>query len=197
MKYELLFSNFERHGVKLNDKETGLLLPKLFYRKVKKKQLVSAAGEICNFNGFVLKGCLKAYSIDEYGAEHITYFAIEDWWISDIYSFISQTPSQLNIEALEDSELVYFTFKSREEALEEVPKLEKYFRILFEKSLVANHQRLLNTLSLSAAEKYSEFVKKHKKLSERVPQVQIASYLGITPEHLSKIRHELLKKSYL
>lgn len=194
MKYELLFDNIKRHGVVLTDKEIELVLSKLDYRKVKKKQIISYAGDICAFYGFVLKGCLRIYSIDAYGGEHITYFAMEDWWISDIASFISQTPSQVNIETIEEVEMVYFTKKNRDAILEEVPKLEKYFRILFEKSIISNHQRVLNTLSLSASEKYQEFLKKYKKLAERLPQIQIASFLGISPEHLSKIRSELVRK---
>ena len=193
MQYDLLFSNFKRHGVILNEAECEVVLSKLKYRKIKKKQLICHAGEICQFYGFVLSGSTRMYSIDEYGAEHITYFAMEDWWIADIASFISQVPSLLNIETIEETEMVYFTKESREEVLSEVPKLEKYFRILFEKSLVANHQRLLNTLSLSAAEKYVEFVKKYENLIGRIPQVQIASFLGISPEHLSKIRSELIR----
>ncbi len=194
MNYELLFDNIKRHGVFLNNEEVELVTSKLHYRKIKRKQLICSAGEVCQFYGFVLSGCLRSYSIDEYGAEHITYFAMEDWWISDIASFISQTPSHLNIETIEETELIYFTKESREQVLEEAPKLEKYFRILFEKSLVANHQRLLTTLSLPAAEKYLEFIKKYKKLSERIPQTHIASFLGISPEHLSKIRSELVRR---
>jgi CRP-like cAMP-binding protein len=142
----------------------------------------------------VNKGCLRCYSVDSSGKEHVVQFAIEEWWISDLYSFFTNEPSTFNIDALEDSELLLLEQNSYERLLQEIPAFERLFRKLFENRLIANERRINATLSDSAEERYLSFLKNYPSIAQRVPLTQIASYLGITPESLSRIRAELAKK---
>jgi CRP-like cAMP-binding protein len=136
---------------------------------------------------------MRCYSVDKKGDEHVIQFAIEDWWISDLTSYISGQPSLHNIDALEDSELLLIDTTVREKLLSEVPKLERFFRLLLERGLIAASQRLACTLEVSAEERYLQFMKAFPALVQRIPQNQIASYLGIAPESLSRIRKHLSK----
>ncbi len=151
-------------------------------------------GEVCRHSIFVTSGCLKGFTVDKQGIEHILNFAPRDWWIGDMYSLISQKPGVLNIEAIADTEVFMLGRDSQQLLYEKVPKFERFFRIIIENSLVANQQRLINNLSLSAEERYLEFIRKYPSILENTPQHSIASYLGITPEFLSKIRARLAKK---
>lgn len=134
---------------------------------------------------------MRAYTIDDKGAEHILMLASEDWWISDLFSFLSVTPSAMHIDALEDSEIISIEKPDLEKLYIEIPKLERLMRILFQKAFVAQQQRILASISQSAEERYTSFIKKYPSLEQRIPQTQIASYLGITPETLSRVRKQL------
>ena len=160
-------------------------------RKLKKKQFLLNEGEVCRYIGFVNSGCMREYTIDSRGNEHIIQFAIEDWWVSDLNSFLSGEPAEYNIDALQDSEILLLEKSARDKLLDECPKMERFFRILIESNHVANHRRITDSLSTSAEEKYLKFIKTYPKLFELVSQNQIASYLGITPQSLSRIRKEL------
>jgi CRP-like cAMP-binding protein len=160
-------------------------------RKLRKKQFLLNEGEVCRYIGFVNSGCLREYTIDNKGNEHIIQFAIEDWWVSDLNSFLSGEPAEYNIDALQDSEILLLEKSARDKLLDECPKMERFFRILIESNHVANHRRITDSLSTSAEEKYLKFIKTYPKLFELVSQNQIASYLGITPQSLSRIRKEL------
>ena len=160
-------------------------------RKLKKKQFLLNEGEVCRYIGFVNSGCMREYTIDSKGNEHIIQFAIEDWWVSDLNSFLSGEPAEYNIDALQDSEILLLEKSARDKLLDECPKMERFFRILIESNHVANHRRITDSLSTSAEEKYLKFIKTYPKLFELVSQNQIASYLGITPQSLSRIRKEL------
>ncbi len=151
-------------------------------------------GEVCKHISFVNSGCLRQYTIDNKGVEHIIQFAIEDWWVSDLHSFLSGKPATDNIDALEDSEVLLLEKSARDELLNSCPKMEKFFRILIEANHVATNQRISDSLSTSAEERYLNFIKTYPKIFEQVPQNQIASYLGITPQSLSRIRKELVPK---
>ena len=137
---------------------------------------------------------MREYTIDNRGTEHIIQFAIEDWWISDPYSFISGLPAIYNIDALQDSDVLLLEKSARDKLLDACPKMERFFRLLIEANHVASHQRISDSLSASAEERYLKFIKTYPKLFEQVPQNQIASYLGITPQSLSRIRKELSQK---
>lgn len=149
---------------------------------------------MCRHLAFVNGGCLREYTVDQKGDEHIIQFAIEDWWISDLNSFLSGMPTTHNIDALQDSDVLLLGTAARERLLESVPKIERFFRLLLEANYVATHKRINETLSASAEERYLAFLKTYPNLVEQVPQNHIASYLGITPQSLSRIRKELSSK---
>jgi len=161
---------------------------------LKKKTLLLRQGEICRFEAYIVKGCIKKYYIDENGDQVVLQFAVEDWWISDIGSFYEQRPSNLFIEALEDTELLTIDFESKEKLFREIPSLERVFRIMMQRAYSVLESRFYATVSHSAESRYLEFVSKYPSLLQRVPQQQIASYLGITPESLSRIKTQLLRK---
>ena len=151
-------------------------------------------GEICRYSSFVVQGCLRGYSVDENGFEHVLNFAPQNWWIADMYSLITQKPGVLNIEALEDTEILTLSKISQEELYVKVPVFERFFRIITENSLVSYQQRLLDNLSLTAEERYNNFCRRYPTLISCVPSKQIASYIGVTPEFFSKMKHKMLMK---
>lgn len=160
-------------------------------KKLRRKQYLLQQDDVCKYTAFVEKGVLRSYAIDDKGSEHIVQFALEGWWVSDIYSFLTSEPSIFNIDALEDSELLLLTKKTNEDMLQRIPKMERYFRILSQNSLVALQRRLIGSLSKSAEEKYTNLVETYPNIIQRVPQHMIASYLGVTPETLSRIRKQM------
>jgi CRP-like cAMP-binding protein len=167
-----------------------LFLPK----KLRKKHYLLQEGDVCKYTSFVENGLLRSYTIDEKGNEHILQFAEEGWWIADLYSFLTGEPSLFHMEALEDTELLLITRPSWELLLEKIPSFERYFRILIQNNLIATQRRLMGTLSETAEEKYIKFMKTYPDCMQRVPQHMIASYLGITPETLSRIRKQMVRK---
>jgi CRP-like cAMP-binding protein len=147
--------------------------------------------DISRYTAFVEKGALKSYTVDEKGNEHILQFALEGWWASDMYSFITSEPASYNIDALEDCELLLLSQQSSEAMMQKLPKMERYFRLLGQNAIVAMQRRMIGSLSQSAEEKYSKLVLTYPNIVQRVPQHMIASYLGITPETVSRIRKNL------
>jgi len=191
--YHLLRTHIEKR-VHISDEEFEVISKFFIPKKLRKKQFLLHEGEVCKNIGFVNSGCLREYTIDNKGSEHIIQFAIEDWWISDPNSFLSGLPSTYNIDALEDSEVLLLEKSAREKLLNSCPKMERFFRILIEANFVSTQRRITDSLSTSAEERYLKFIKTYPKLIEQVPQNHIASYLGITPQSLSRIRKELTQK---
>ncbi len=189
----LLRSHIEQR-VPLTDEEFLISSKYFIPKKLKKHQFMLNEGDICRFVAFVNSGCLRQYKIDNKGTEHVIQFAIEDWWISDLHSFLTDLPADSNIDALQDSEILMLDKSAREDLLYNCPKMERFFRLLIEANHVASNQRIADTLSASAEERYLKFIKTYPKLFEQIPQNQIASYLGITPQSLSRIRKELAQK---
>lgn len=189
---DLILSNVAKH-ISLNEKEKLFFLSILEPKALKKKTLFLEAGMICKSSAFVLDGAVKSYTVDADGKEHILSFATKEWWISDLYSLISKKPAILNIEAIADSAVIILTRENQQVLFEKIPKFERFFRILVENSLVANQQRLIDNLSSTAEERYLRFIRKYPTIPSCVPQHNIASYLGMTPEFLSKIRARLAK----
>jgi len=189
---DLIWKNVSRH-IELTDVESKLFLSLLSVRKLRKRQYLLEAGEICHTENFVTSGLLRAYTIDDRGSEHILMFAMEDWWIADLFSFLTGQPSSMNIEALEDSEVISIEKAGLESLYKQVPKFERFMRILFQNAFVAQQQRILSSISQTTEERYSTFLKKYPTLEQRVPQTQIASYLGMKPETLSRIRKQWSK----
>lgn len=190
MNEEAILKNITRH-INLTKEEKEYFLGLLHTKKFAKGEIVLNYGEICTQQYFVVSGCLRNYSIDEYGKEHIMMFAQPDWWTSDLYSYVSQTPSESIIDALLDTEVITIYKVDMEKVFERVPKFERFFRILFQNSIVNNNKRLNSSMSIPAEERYQAFIKKYPLLYQQVPLKYIASYLGISPEFLSKIRNKL------
>ncbi|MCO6460846.1 MAG: Crp/Fnr family transcriptional regulator [Saprospiraceae bacterium] len=192
MKYKLLLENF-RKNVQLNEDEETLFESLVEERKVRRKHILLQEGQHNHHLYFVISGCLRAYSIDKNGFHHILQFAPADWWITDMYSYVTGEPSSLNIDALEETTFLSITKENQELAYREIPKLERHFRILMEKNLVTNRKRIIDRLSLTAMERFKTFCHTYPDLINKIPQKQVASYIGITPEFLSKVRSEYLK----
>jgi CRP-like cAMP-binding protein len=166
----------------------------LEYRKVPKKTIMLHEGEMCNFEAFVVKGCVRKYYIDPNGFEVILQFAIEEAWVSDIsFSIYEDKPSRIFIETMEECEFLVFTPETKEALFEKAPKFERAFRILLQRHLSATQNRLFNTISMTAMDKYLEFLELYPTLPQRVAQHYIASYLGISAEFLSKTRAKIAK----
>ena len=166
----------------------------LEYRKVPKKTTMLHEGEMCNFEAFVVKGCVRKYYIDPNGFEVILQFAIENAWVSDIsFSIYEDKPSKIFIETMEDCEFLVFSPETKEELFERAPRFERAFRILLQRHLAVTQNRLFNTISKTAMDKYLEFLEQYPTLSQRVAQHYIASYLGISAEFLSKVRAKIAK----
>lgn len=189
----LILQNIAKHIV-LNPEEESLFLSQLETHRFKAKTILLREGQICKYSYFTNSGILRSFNINENIVEHTLTFACEGWWIGDMYSLISQKPGNLFIEVLEDAEIIMLSKESQEFLYAEIPKLERYFRILTENSLVANQERLMDNLSLPAEERFEKFCTKYPALIQKVPQKHIASYLGVTPEFFSKMKARLLKK---
>ena len=162
-------------------------------RKLEKKTWFLREGEICEWEAYVVRGCLRKYGMDDDGNEIILQFAIEDWWVGDIASFSQQSPSQVYIQALEDSELLCIHHDDKEALFARVPGFERMFRLMMQRSYMVLQDRFVATLAKPADERYLDFLEKYPGIAGRVPQHYIASYLGITPEFLSRVRARLAK----
>lgn len=187
---QLFIGNIEKYFI-LSEEEKEIILGLTQIQKLQKKHFLLKEGDICKSSAFVLSGCLRSYFVDSNGFEHILQFAIEDWWITDMMSITTQTAANLNIDAIADSELLILTRENQLEMFDKCPKMEKYFRIITEKGMANIQTRLLENMSLPAIERYKNLRKKYPIIIEKLPQKQIASFLGITPEFLSKIRHQI------
>ncbi len=160
-------------------------------KKIRKKQFLLHQGDICSQLAFVEKGTLFSYSTTEKGATNVVQFAFEGWWMADLYSFFTREPSKLTIEALEHCELLILRNDNFQPLLDEVPAMESYFRILYQNAYVALQRRIEATIGLSAEERYKRLLDEDAHLLLRVPQHLIASFLGVTPETLSRIRKQI------
>ncbi len=193
MDHSLIIQSLSRH-IRLTKKEEEYFISLIHEKKLKKKQFLVHENEFNKFTAFVTKGCLRSYSIDRNGFEHIIQFAPPGWWMADIASVISNQPGKLNIDALEDSDMFLLYREDQLKLFEKIPKFERFFRIITENSIAANSHRLIDYMGLTAQERYFTFCNRYPMLMQTLPQKQIASYIGVTPEFLSKIKAEFLKK---
>ena len=161
-------------------------------KKIRKRQYVLQEGDVCIKSVFIERGSLYSCTIDDKGTQHVIQFAFEGWWIGDLYSFLTSEPSKMNIEALEDSDVLTIERQDHFKLLSEVPKYETYYRILFQDAYVALQRRVSSTIGLTAEEKYQRLINQYHAFINRVPLHLIASYLGVSPETLSRIRKQML-----
>jgi len=191
--HEILRQNVAKR-VGLTKKEWALWEPFFVPRTVRKRQFLFQAGEPCGQSTFVNSGCLRLYSTDARGEEHVIQFAIRDWWVGDMRSYLTGEPAAYSLDALQDSEILVIDKPSRERLFDTAPKADRYFRLLMESHFLATDRRIDALLRSSAEERYLAFLKTYPALVEQIPQGQIASYLGITPQSLSRIRKELSRR---
>ena len=192
----LILQNIAKH-VALTPEEEALFLSKTTTQKHKAKSVLLHAGKVADSTYFVNSGILRSFNINDNIIEHVLHFSCEGWWMGDMYSYISGKPGNLFIEVLEDAEIITITKENHQELYKAIPKLERFFRILTENSLVTHQERLMDNLSLTAEERYEKFCKKYPTLIHKLPQKHIASYIGVTPEFFSKMKSRLLKKWWL
>ncbi len=188
----LLWESFEKY-IALTQEEKELIESRLTERTVKKGRfLVFSGGKSRNTN-FVLSGSLVGYYTDAKGLDHIIQFAFEGWWISDLKSFITQQEAIFNVQALEDTKVLELSYEHLEVLYGQIPQLERYFRIITQRAFVAFQERILETISQTAENRYRSFHEKFKKYETRIPQKLIASYIGVTPEFFSRMKKNLDK----
>ena len=190
--YATLTESLERH-VSLTGSEMGLLASFLEPGTVGKKEYLVRPGDVFHRATFVSQGCFTMYSIDKAGKLHVAQIASEGWWVGDIYSFLAQKPTDYYVQSVENSEILQISKEKLEMLYIKVPKLERYFRILVQNAYISFRERMISAMSKPADERYLEFLSTHPGLVQRVPQYVIASYLGIRPEFLSRVRKKLTR----
>ena len=196
MSEENIIRNVARF-VDLDRRETDYFLSLLRTRELARKEFLLRAGEVCRYETFILKGCLRTYSIDDTGQEHIVGFGTEDWWVGDLFSFLAQSPARYFIDALENSTVLQIDKQDLDRLYVEVPKFERFFRILFQNAFISWQDRINQNLSESAEQRYLHFITRYPGLEARIPQKHIAAYLGITPVFLSMLRRRRMHKKVL
>lgn len=189
----LILENISKH-VSLTSEEEKFFLSKMETKHVKAKTILLSAGEVSKETYFVNSGILRSFNINDNIIEHVLHFACEGWWMSDMYSYISEKPGNLFIEVIEDAELTVISKENLQELFRQIPKLERFFRILAENSLVAHQERLMDNLSLTAEERFEKFCLKYPTLIQKISQKNVASYIGVTPEFFSKMKSKMLRK---
>jgi CRP-like cAMP-binding protein len=185
--FDLLLKNISSK-VELSESDMQKIVPFFKTKTIKKKKDLLRNGDVCKELAFVVSGALRSYSVDEKGIEHVLQIALENYWISDLQSFLTNNPSDLDIEAIEDTEVLLISSFDLDRIYLEVPLMERFFRKLFENAYINTLMRLNSSQSESADIRYKKLLSNHPNLLKRIPLIYIASYLGITPESLSRIR---------
>ncbi|SER85780.1 Crp/Fnr family transcriptional regulator [Pedobacter rhizosphaerae] len=192
--YESLFNYIKQHSKSPISADDEELIKKSFLpRGLKKKELFLEQGSICNYTGFILKGAMRQYSVDDSGTEHIIQLAIENWWMVDRESFLMKTPSVYNIDAWENTELLVLSLENLER-IHTIDAIKEMFWQMNQSNFIASQKRLNYSISLPALERYEELVKNYPDFVQRFPQHTIASYLGISKETLSRVRNKYVHK---
>ncbi|MFH7018648.1 Crp/Fnr family transcriptional regulator [Flavobacterium sp. FlaQc-47] len=189
-----IFAQYLQSKIELSDQELKMIREVCVVRKLRRNQYLLQEGDIWRYNAFITQGCLRTYSVDDKSVEHVLNFAIENYWTGDRESLLDGTPSRFNIDAIEDSILLLINKENFARLMKSIPQFQDLVNLIFERSLVASQDRINNSISLNAEEKYFRFIEKLPQIALRVPQHMIASFLGITPETLSRIRKQSSKK---
>lgn len=190
--YDLILKNITQY-ITLSNEERDYFVSLLLPKKLRKRQYLIQAGDACRYECFITKGCLRQYYVDEAGQEHIVMFAEEGWWISDMYGLVTGNAALTNVDALEDAELLLIERTTFDKLMLQYPVFERFFRIKLQRAFIAHQRRLIENMSLPANQRYSNFAEQYPSFEQRLPLKQIASFLGITPESLSRIRRQRQK----
>jgi CRP-like cAMP-binding protein len=190
MSFDLLISSISRH-ISLTKEEIDFFTSLLKSKSLANGEFLLREGDVCKYESFVIKGCLKTYYQDENGLEHIIDFSIEEWWADDLYSLLTQTPSKSNIKAIEDTDILQIGKTDLEQLYQKVPRFERFFRILFQNAYISQREQINLAISASAEERYLLFIKKKPYAEKRFSQKDIASYLGVTPQFFSALKKKL------
>lgn len=189
-----VFKRYIQDRVALSADQWSIIERAIEIKNIRKHQYLLQEGDIWRFNAFVCEGCLRRYRIDEKGAEHILQFSIENWWAGDRESLVNGTPSKYNIDAIENSTVLLIRKESFDQLCKEIPPFGDMVNRILSRSLDASQDRIHAAISFTAEEKYLDFINTYPKLASRVPRHMLASYLGITPETLSRIRNNAAKR---
>jgi CRP-like cAMP-binding protein len=193
MDYHLILQNVLRH-IALNNEAISYFTSLLNHKEVARKEFLLQAGNVAKHINFIHAGALKAYYLDVKSDENIIMLAVDDWWITDMYSFTSGNPAMQFISAIEDTEIFQLQKNDFDQLMVKIPAFERFFRILMQNAYIREQLRVIQNLSMPAEERYLNFLKKYPQLVQRVTQKQIASYIGVSPEFLSAMRKRMLKK---
>lgn len=188
--YAQILASISRH-ILLSKKEVEFFISMLQLKKLEAGEFLLREGSICKYETFVCSGCLKTYHLDDNGSEHILDFSIEEWWADDLFSLLTQTASKWNIKAIEPSTVLQISRNHLELLYKEIPAFERFFRILYQNAFIAQREQINLSLSASAAEKYQLFLKKKPYAAARFSQKDIAAYLGVTPQFLSRLKRKI------
>jgi CRP-like cAMP-binding protein len=184
---EQLINHFTKY-IKIDSEDIPLLLAYFQPVSLHKKENILEEGQICRANYFVVKGCIRLFFVNEKGVEQTTQFAIENWWLTDYFSFQNHQVSGFYIQAVENTELIALSLQSQEELFIKFPQMEKYFRLIYQRAYAASQLRMKYQYDFSREELYHHFNDRFPEFIQRIPQYLLASYLGFTPEYLSEIR---------
>lgn len=189
-----IFQKYLTDKIELSIEEINLVQSVSKEKKLRKKQFLLQEGDIWHYNAFICRGLVKTFSIAENGTEHIINFAPDNYWTGDRESLINETPSSLNIDAIEPTELILIEKSDFEKLCAEIPQLNQMVNQIIQKSFIVSQGRILANISFTAEEKYQNFLEKYPHIVNRIPQHMIASYIGITPETLTRLRRNMVKK---
>ena len=192
--WELFLQNIAKKGVSLSNEEIEVIQSLFSHKKLRKNQYILQQGDVARYETFVVSGLTRTYEVDNNGLEHVLFFGPEDWWVGDLYSFLSGKPSLYNVDCLEATEVLQISRENLDRVYELVPKMNFYFRLLLQNAFIALTQRISSTLSKPALQRYKEFLNQYPHIEQRIPNHQIASFLGITPQSLSRLRREQAQK---
>ena len=192
--YHDLFT-FIQQRVTLSETDKAFIKQRFTLRNIKRKTYFLREGDLGFEQAFIIAGTMRVFYIDGKSQEHVLYFGFKDWWIGDLASFELRSPSQLNVQALEDTWVLAFTHDGIDEIFQQIPQMERLFRMMAQRTLAVLQKRLFLTVSASAEERYLALIERHPSIEQLVPQHQIASYLGILPESLSRMKKQRIQKS--
>ena len=185
--YDLIIKNISQH-ISLTSDEKDFLTTLLIHKTPKRREVIQQANQVSKYIIFVNKGCLRVYDIDQTGKEHIVFFAPENWWCGDLHSFTPEKKSSFFIDSLKESDIFLLSKNNIEVLCTEIPKFERFFRILFQNGFYIQQNRIKSFLSLNAVDRYKRFHKTYPRLEKEIAQKYIASYIGVTPEFFSEMK---------